>query len=150
MTDIKRTIYRFFTASILILTTSCGGFDINGHLDGMWHLRTVESLSNNTVTDVKEQCIYYSVLQDLITVRRLGVDEHGKSYLQKIGRFVHTNDSLILHNFVVFQNEGISATPEELNVFYLDGLTSRYGIKCLEKDKMILRSNQRELTFKKF
>lgn len=150
MTDIKRTIYRFFTASILFLTTSCGGFDINGHLDGMWHLRTVETLSNNTVTDVKEQCIYYSVLQDLITVRRLGVDEHGKSYLQKIGRFVHTNDSLILHNFVVFQNEGISATPEELSVFYLDGLTSRYGIKCLEKDKMILRSNQRELTFKKF
>ena len=150
MTDIKKNIYRFFTASILILAISCGSFDINGHLDGMWHLRTIETLSDNTVTDVKEECIYYSVLQDLITVRRLGVDEQGKSYLQKIGRFVHTNDSLILHNFVVFQNEGISATAEELSVFYLDNVTSRYGIKCLEKDKMILRSSQRELTFKKF
>ena len=150
MTDMKRNIYRLLTASVLLLTTSCGGFDINGHLDGMWHLRTVENLSDNTVTDVKEQSIYYSVLQDLITVRRLGTDEQGNSYPQKIGRFIHTNDSLILHKFVVFQNEGIAATPEELDKFYLDGLTSRYGIKCLEKNKMILRSNQRELIFKKF
>ena len=150
MTSIRRIIQCFLSASILFATTSCGGFDINGHLDGMWHLRTVETLSDNTIIDVKEQHVYYSVLQDLITVRRLGVDEQGKSYLQKIGRFVHTNDSLILHSFVIFQNEGMSATPEELSVFYLDNLTSRYAIKCLESDKMILRSNQRELTFKKF
>ncbi len=135
----------------MVFICSCGKFDINGDLDGMWHLRTVEDLTENgIVTEVKEQCVYYSVQQHLITVKRLYGKDSPEIYMTHIGRFIHTKDSLILHDFRIFQNEGIVGTAKSLSPFYLDGITSRYAIKCLEKDKMILRSSQRELTFKKF
>lgn len=146
----KRTIFYLCTICALAFTSSCGDFDINGDLDGMWHLRTVENLTDNTSTPVKEQCVYYSIQQNLITVKRLNDNSSPNQYKQHIGRFIHTGDSLILHSFRIFQNEGIEAQPEALAPFYLDGTTSRYAVKKLDADKMILRSKSRELTFKKF
>lgn len=129
-----------------MLNTACGDFDINGNLDGMWHLRTVETFTDNHPKDVKEERIYYSIQQHLIRLKKHNLE--GQSAF--IGRFIHQKDSLILHNLVVFQNEGIAATPEELDMFYLDGSISRYKVKKLNADEMILRSQFRELVFKKF
>ena len=134
----------------MVFICSCGKFDINGDLDGMWHLRTVEDLTENgEVTQVKEQCVYYSVQQHLITVKRLYGNDSPEIYMPHIGRFIHTGDSLILHNFRIFQNEGIMGTARSLAPFYLDGTTSRYAVRKLDADEMILRSAHRELTFKK-
>lgn len=146
----KKTIYSILAACTLAWTTSCGDYDTNGHLDGMWHLRTVETLADNSVENVKEQCVYYSVQQNLITVKRLCKPNSAEQYKQYIGRFIHTEDSLILHDFRVFQNEGIVATPGDLAPFYLNGTTSRYAVKKLDADKMVLRTGLHEFTFKKF
>lgn len=139
----KKTIYHILAVCALTFTGSCGDFDINGDLDGMWHLRTVEDQRANTITPVKEQCIYYSVQQNLITVKSM-------THIQHVGRFSHTGDSLILHSFRIFQNESQEATSESLAPFYLDGTTSRYAIKKLDADEMVLSSDKRVLTFKKF
>lgn len=147
---IKNLTYLILHACILSYVTSCGKIDKNGELDGMWHLRTVENLSNNTTKNVKNECIYYSIQQNLIIVKRLGKDIYDKNDQQKIGRFTHTNDSLILYNFVVFQNESIISTNEELWYYYLDGKTSKYSIETLNSRKMVLRSKEKELTFKRF
>lgn len=146
----KKIIYSILAACTLAWTTSCGDYDINGDLDGMWHLRTVETLADNSVENVKEQCVYYSVQQNLISVKRLYKPNSTEQYKQHIGRFIHTGDSLILHDFRVFQNESIIATDSVLHPFYLDGTVSRYAIKQLNSDKMVLRSQHRELIFKKF
>ena len=146
----KKIIYVFMVGCLPSFIYSCGKMDINGDLDGMWHLRMVEDLPEGAITSVKEQCIYYSIQQELITVKRLYGSESREIYETHIGRFIHTRDSLILHNFRIFQNEGIVGTSKSLAPFYLDGLTSRYAIKRLNTNEMILRSNQRELTFKKF
>ena len=148
----KKIIYSILTACTLAWTTSCGDYDINGDLDGMWHLRTIETLANNSVENVKEQCVYYSIQQNLISVKRLYKDNqpNAPKHKQPIGRFIHTGDSLILHNFRVFQNEGIVSTPEDLAPFYLVGTTSRYAIKKLDADEMVLRTGLQEFTFKKF
>lgn len=122
---------------------ACGDVPDNGELDGMWHLRTVESLSDSQVRDVKEERVYYSVQQRLITLKRAG-------YTPYIGRFTHSADSLFLHDFVVFQREDSIATAVALTPFYLDGIVSRYAVQELDNDKMILRSSVYELTFKKF
>ena len=50
----------------------------------------------------------------------------------------------------IFQEEGTVSTNEHLRPFYLEGTTSRYAVRKLDADEMILRSKQRELTFKKF
>ena len=129
-----------------MLNTACGEYDINGNLDGMWHLRTVETYTDNYKKDVKEERIYYSIQQHLIRLKKHNLEEQSAF----IGRFIHQKDSLILHNLVIFQNEGIAATPKELDMFYLDGSTSRYTIKKLNANEMILRSKYRELILKKF
>lgn len=151
----KQTIMKrphlFTLIGLLTLTLSCEDFDINGDLDGMWHLRSVETLSDQEIREVKSERIYYSVQQRLITVKRLTTNEvTGKGYRQYIGRFNHTGDSLILHSFVLFQIEDSIATPEELSPFYLDGTVSRYAVRQLDNKQMVLRSTERELTFKKF
>lgn len=146
----KKTIYHILATCALTFTCSCGDFDINGDFDGMWHLRTVEDLTESTTTPVKEQCIYYSIQQDLITVKRLNNNSTPNLYKQHIGRFAHTGDSLILHSFRIFQNESQKAKPEDLAPFYLDGTTSRYAVKKLDADEMVLSSDKRILTFKKF
>lgn len=146
----KKIIYSILAACTLAWTTSCGDYDTNGDLDGMWHLRTVETLADNSVENVKEQCVYYSIQQNLITVKRLYKQNSEEKYKQHIGRFIHVGDSLILHNFRVFQDESVIATNESLHSFYLDATTSRYAVKKLNADEMVLRSNLRELAFKKF
>ena len=146
----KKIVYSILSACTLTWATSCGDYDINGNLDGMWHLRTVETLADNSKENVKELCIYYSVEQNLISVKRLYKPNSTEQYKQHIGRFIHTGDSLILHNFRIFQEEGIVSTNEHLRPFYLEGTTSRYVVRKLDADEMILRSKQRELTFKKF
>lgn len=146
----KKIIYSILAACTLAWTTSCGDYDINGDLDGMWHLRTVETLADNSVENVKEQCVYYSIQQNLISVKRLYKPNSTEQYKQHIGRFVHTGDSLILHDFRVFQKESIVATTEDLAPFYLVGTTSRYAIKKLNTDEMVLRTGLQEFTFKKF
>ena len=97
----KKIIYSILAACTLAWTTSCGDFDINGDLDGMWHLRTVETLADNSVENVKEQCVYYSIQQNLISVKRLYKDNQpdAPKHKQHIGRFIHKEDSLILHDF---------------------------------------------------
>ena len=146
----KKIVYSILATCTLAWATSCGDYDINGDLDGMWHLRTIETLANNSVENVKEQCVYYSIQQNLISVKRLYKPNSTEQYKQHIGRFIHTGDSLILHNFRVFQNEGIVSTPEDLAPFYLVGTTSRYAIKKLDADEMVLRTGSQEFTFKKF
>ncbi len=138
----KTFLYLFLSCSSLSFI-ACGDVPDNGDLDGMWHLRTVESLSDNQVKDVKEERVYYSIQQRLIVLRRAG-------YTPYIGRFTHTGDSLLLHDFVVYQREDSIATAIALTPFYLDGIISRYAVQELDNDEMTLRSSVYELTFKKF
>lgn len=122
---------------------SCGDVPDNGNLDGMWHLRTVENLTDHTVEDVKADRIYYSVQERLVTLRRTG-------HTQCIGRFTHTGDSLFLYDFVIYQREGEAATLEDLIPFRLETTAPRYGVEKLNGKEMVLRSKATELTFKKF
>lgn len=141
----KKTIILPFVLLSALFITSCGKTPINGDLDGMWHLRSIETLADNTVEDVKEKRIYYAIQLKLITLRQIDGDVP-----QYVGRFNHTGDSLILRDFRVYLQEDKEATAEDLETFGLHGTTSRFGVKALNSKKMILRSEDSELTFKKF
>lgn len=138
--NMKKYVYMM---ALALGAVSCGDVPDNGDLDGLWHLRTVETLEDNQVEDVKATRIYYAIQQRLITVKH-------ESLGQYVGRFVHTGDSLILHQFVVYQREDEEATAEELLPFGLEGTESRYAVRQLHADRMVLRSANKELTFKKF
>ncbi len=146
----KKRLYSILLGLSLLFIWACGKCDINGGLDGMWHLRTVEDLTEDTIFSVKGQCIYYSIQLHLITLKRLYGKDSPVIYEPYIGRFIHTRDSLTLYDFRVFQNESISATAENLAPFYLDGTISNYAIEELNDNRMVLSSGQRILTFKKF
>lgn len=138
----KRTIILLLAG---IVAAACGDYPTNGDLDGMWHLRTTESMADNRIEDVKEERIYYSVAQNLISLHK--VDSSVKRY---IGRFDHTGDSLILHSFVAYQNESKPAPVAELLEYKLEGEVSRYAVRKLDSKQLVLRSADTELTFKKF
>ena len=89
---------------IFLLSTACSQAPDNGDLDGMWHLRSVEELANDSVLDVKEKQIYYSFQLRLINLRRSSL-----SY-SLVGRFNHEQDSLTLHSFVLLNKEDQQAT----------------------------------------
>lgn len=129
---------------IFLLPTACSQAPDNGDLDGMWHLRSVEELANDSVLDVKEKQIYYSFQLRLINLRRSSL-----SY-SLVGRFNHEQDSLTLHSFVLLNKEDQQATKEELKPFYLENTQSKFGIVKLNKKQLIIRSNEQELCFKKF
>ena len=138
----KRTIILLLAG---IVAAACGDYPTNGDLDGMWHLRTTETVADSQIEDVKAEGIYYSVAQNLISLHK--VNSTVKRY---VGRFEHTGDSLILHSFVVYQNESIAAPVEELFEYKLEGEVSRYAVRKLDNKQLVLRSADTELTFKKF
>ncbi|MBQ8607442.1 MAG: lipocalin-like domain-containing protein [Bacteroidaceae bacterium] len=129
---------------IFLLPTACSQAPDNGDLDGMWHLRSVEKLANDSVMDVKEKRIYYSFQLRLISLRRSNLT------YSLVGRFNHEQDSLTLHSFVILNKEDQLATKDELKPFYLDSTQSNFGIVKLNKNQLIIRSNEQELCFKKF
>ena len=141
----KKTIqYTLIVCAVLSILFACGRTSDNGDLDGMWHLRTLETLETGTLTDVKENRIYYAFQFDLVTLRDI---HNGGLY---VGRFQHTSDSLLIYDIVVMEQENVAATAEQLLPFGIYGTTGRFAVRELNKSKMILRSEEAELTLKKF
>ena len=78
----KKTIqYTLTICYMLCVIFACGRTSDNGDLDGMWHLRTLETMGDGTLNDVKEQRIYYAFQFDLVTLRDT---QNGGLY---VGRF---------------------------------------------------------------
>lgn len=141
----RRIIYILAVICIIhLIPTACSQAPDNGNLDGYWHLRTVENLSDGTILDVKEERIYYAIQLRLVSLRR------GDLYKSFIGRCDRNDDTLIFHSFVILDKEDQQAADSDLKRFYLDGTTSQFEIVELSRSKMVLRSDTQELCFKKF
>lgn len=127
---------------IILLACSCRNTSINGHLDGMWQLMSIDR-TDGTYTDTKEKRIYYNVKLHLMQLRQQG----GSTYL---GRFTQTDDSLFIYNMVLDGNNAQAATLDDLAPFGLFDTYERFGIEKLTAQRMVLRSRNALLTFRKW
>lgn len=129
-----------------LLTTSCYKAFVNGKLDGMWQLTSIDTLHyDNTITtdyEIKNEQVFYSVQIHLLSLRG------GKGpYI--LGRFKHEKDSLFLYDLRLGSGESPCKLQDVKN-FGLDCLEPRFGIKKLTHKEMILRSDSLTLNFRKY
>ena len=108
----------------------------------MWQLMSIDR-TDGTYTDTKEKRIYYNVKLHLMQLRQQG----GSTYL---GRFTQTDDSLFIYNMVLDGNNAQAATLDDLSPFGLFDTYERFGIEKLTAQRMVLRSHNALLTFRKW
>lgn len=133
-----------FLLFILLLISSCGKLPMNGQLDGMWQLMSIAPVGGEEI-DTKKQQLYYNVQLELLALQRGGSVEY-------LGRFVQSSDSLIVYDFRVHisGDNSTQAVPGDLAPWGIQGTSERFGIEKLDGDKMVLRSGEALLSFRKF
>lgn len=140
-----------FALAVVALLSSCEiETSGNGDLDGMWHLRSIDTLGSAAVTatcDMSNESIYWLVEADLIVL-----DDKSDANEDIIMLFELTNDSLRLYSPYVYDRESgdreIEST-EQLKPYGLSATDETFAINSLTSSKMVLESAALRLTFKK-
>lgn len=141
---------KYYFLILITLLYSCDKLPVNGHLDGMWQLQTIEYANGKSHTPIST---YYNIQLQLIKLTQIHNSGSAERRIDNyLGRFKHTQDSLIVYDLRkwIYREEETPATPEQLAPFGIEGTSGHFGIEELTSDKMILRSPGTLLTFRKF
>ncbi len=114
---------------------ACDKVYINGDLDGMWNLCSVE-LPEKTIYPNN---IYYSFQRHLTQVSKhndVGLPE------RYLGNLRYTGDSIIMWGFYIHPGEGHEATPEELAQFYLYSDTTAFAVISIDDENLVMQNKE--------
>ena len=120
----------------------------NGHLDGFWQMRAVDTLSTGGSADTRESGIFWSVQMRLLEV----VDTKGRSD-KVFFRFEHTGDSLFLSQpYIDNRDSGdIKVTDAELlRPYGIFSLEPHFCVRELNGGRMVLESDSLRMYFRKY
>lgn len=102
-------------------------------LDGMWQLRTIETLSNQQVAQIDD--IYYSFQLNVVNIRKIG-------FWDGYGSFTYKGDSIHIV---------IKEMPEKhLHQFGLDSNEEHFEVEKVNSSKLVLKSDYARLEFRKY
>lgn len=136
----------YIIALILGMTmfaTSCDKVDDNGDLGGMWQCTEWKSLPEGKIVLGKQQALFYSVQLDLM---KFSINNDIDTY--HLARFAHKNDSLIITK--VFSRPKDEEVPCTELAKYGVPANGKFAIIELTSSKMVLKSDQDMLTFRKY
>ena len=133
-------IYILLTA---VLASSCQKADDNGDLGGFWKLLKIEEFTTATTIDTKEYKRFWSIQLDVLATSSEDDDSYSYNYGGK-GRFQHIGDSLFVQMIT------ISPSSDLKKVGLYNPKDERFGVVLLNRNKMILRSKDALLEFRKF
>ena len=136
----KKIIYILLTA---VLASSCQKTDDNGDLGGFWKLLKIEEFTTATTIDTKEYKRFWSIQLDVLATSSEDDDSYSYNYGGK-GRFQHIGDSLFVQMIT------ISPSSDLKKVGLYNPKDERFGVVLLNRNKMILRSKDALLEFRKF
>ena len=145
-------------ASVIAMMSSCDKVPINGDLDGMWQLMSVQTPDGTRATksDRAYMCIQLHLSQ---------WDHGGKRYY---AHFNHTGDSIFFYDFYhhsrhrskaddnepITYEEMTKTDPAEgwplMDVWGIHNLDARYRVQTLNSDALVLEKADTVLTFRKF
>jgi hypothetical protein len=117
----------------------------NGSLDGLWQLRSLDSLANGSSVDMHANGVYWAVQLDLLEAR----DRH----VRVLFRFNHTGDSLVLSNPYVNLRDSSDIKVNEsamLAPLGINSLEEHFAVKALSSGSMVLESPALRLHFRKY
>ena len=136
----KKIIYILLTA---VLASSCQKADDNGDMGGFWKLLKIEEFTTATTIDTKEYKRFWSIQLDVLATSSEDDDSYSYNYGGK-GRFQHIGDSLFVQMIT------ISPSSDLKKVGLYNPKDERFGVVLLNRNKMILRSKDALLEFRKF
>lgn len=145
----RRLVYVLF-AFVAVMTSCTIETSDNGDFDGFWHLERIDTLSTGGVKDLSNDLIFWNVQYHLVQFE-------GDTVRFNL-RFEQTGDSLILKTpYISKPNEAgwqgadtLITDPTPLGTFGVEGLEVHYHKDQLNGSRMVLRSPQLVLHFKKF
>lgn len=117
----------------------------NGNLDGLWQLRSLDSLANGSSADMHANGVYWAVQLHLLEAR----DRH----VRVLFRFNHTGDSLVLSNPYVNLRDSSDIKVNEtamLAPLGINSLEEHFAVKALSGGSMGLESPTLRLHFRKY
>ena len=114
-----------------LLLTACQKADDNGDLGGYWKLLQIEELKNDTIIDKRNEDRFWAIQLRMITTNNGGK-----------GRFQHIGDSLYI------QMTQSPTEPKAVGLY--NHLDEHFGINALDRNAMILQSDEVVLKFRKF
>lgn len=123
--------------------TSCDKIDDNGNLGGMWQCTEWKSLPDGKVIADKHSDLFYAVQLDLM---KFSINNDMDTY--HLARFAHKNDSLIITK-VYSRPKDVAVACTELAKYGVPA-NGKFAIIELTSSKMVLKSDQDMLTFRKY
>ena len=147
----KKTIYTLFIICMVAVTmTSCNWFETDnaGDLEGLWHLRSVENLSDGTKLDYSRQRIYWAVQKNLLEME----DKNGEA-TSILWRFSRKDSKLVLSQPYRYDRENGDEpleSTELLAPYFIENLEEELYIDHLGSGTMQLTSPTVRMSFRKF
>lgn len=136
----KKYIFIIFC---LLTTLACDKVYINGDLDGMWRLVSVET-PDSTMTPHQ---IFYSYQRHLTQVGKHFDEGFPERFL---GNLYYEGDVLTMSGFYDFPYESQPATLEKLSEYYLYSDSTVFTILKLDDEMLIMKNEERTYTLRKW
>ena len=136
----KRTIF------LLLLTLALAACDkvyINGDLDGMWRLVSVQYPDSTAIP----RQVFYSFQRHLSQVGKYYDEEQPVRFL---GELDYSGNTLSMSNFQRFPLEEYPATLQMLKEFHLYSDSTIFNIVTLNDETLIMTSDERTYTLQKW
>ena len=141
----------FFVLFILLGAVACDKVPMNGRLDGMWQILSVETPQG--VRDVKSERAYMSI--------QLHLTQWDYANQRYYAHFSHEGDSSCFYDFAglsahaTVADDDPAITAEEMSgglfhVYGIHTLDARFRIVHLSGSSLILQAADTTLTFRKF
>lgn len=137
-------VKKFLYICLLLLALSCEKIFINGNLDGMWRLQSVENESSTVYPD----SIFYTFQRHLVMMGIYSETELPKNWY--MGCFKYENDSIIMNNFYRYPGTDGIRVPEELKNLHIYDTIVGFKVERLDDKVLVLSDADRRYSFRKW
>lgn len=132
--------------------TACDNYLINGHLDGMWQLQTIERSPDDIIRN--EGDLFYSFQRHTVLIGDYNNPNELVGHLkdeQYVSLFEHVGDSLIIGEFhLYYKRENQPYDTTRLKRFGVYDKQTTFHIEELNAKHLVLRSDSALLTLRKY
>ncbi|MBR5148292.1 MAG: lipocalin-like domain-containing protein [Bacteroidaceae bacterium] len=148
---------RYLTGILTILGiaafTSCDSYLINGPLDGMWQLQTIERTAPDTLI-TNEGDLFYSFQRHTVLIGDYNNPNELVGQLkneQYVSLFTYEGDSITMGEFhLYYKREDQPYDTTRLRRFGLYDTHTTFHIEELTAQRLVLRSDSALLTLRKY
>lgn len=147
MRNILRTFVLF---AVMATLSSCSWFETDnaGDLEGLWHVRSVESKVDGTKTDLSSERYYWAFQKKLLQME----NKEGKAETL-LWRFQRDENKLTISQPYRYDRENGDEPLESTDLlapYFIDNLEETFTIEHLGSGTMLLSSETVRLSFRKF